>query len=34
LDGGARPSTRHLKIRTQPAALPVCTPTASSHDGH
>ena len=27
LDGGARPSTRHLKIRTQHAALPVCTPS-------
>ena len=26
LDGGARPSTRRLKIRIEHAALPVCTP--------
>ena len=27
LDGGARPSTRRLKIRIRPAELVVCTPT-------
>jgi diacylglycerol kinase family enzyme len=27
LDGGARTATRRLKVRIEPAALPVCTPT-------
>ena len=31
LDGGARPAARRLKIRIQPAALPVCTPTDNIH---
>ena len=31
LDGGARPSTRRLKIRLEPAALAVCTPTDNLH---
>jgi len=33
LDGGARPSTRRLKIRIQHAALAVCTPTGHTVDG-
>jgi len=31
LDGGARPAARRLKIRIQPAALPICTPTDNIH---
>jgi len=31
LDGGARPTTRSLKIRIEPAALPICTPTDNLH---
>jgi diacylglycerol kinase (ATP) len=27
LDGGARKATRHLKVRIEPAALPICTPS-------
>ncbi len=34
LDGGARPSTRTLKIRIEPAALPVCIPLPDADGGH
>jgi diacylglycerol kinase family enzyme len=30
LDGGARTATRHLKVRIEAAALPVCTPNDAS----
>jgi diacylglycerol kinase (ATP) len=34
LDGGARPASRRLKIRIEPATLRVCTPTGDGHDRH